>query len=36
MNLKVAFSGFRHGHVQAMYNTATRLDYVDMAARSTT
>jgi predicted dehydrogenase len=32
MNIKVAFSGFRHGHVQAMYNTAKRLDYVDIVA----
>ena len=30
MSLKVAFSGFRHGHVQAMYQTARRLDYVDI------
>ena len=32
MGLKVAFAGFRHGHVQAMYNTARRLDYVDVVA----
>jgi len=32
MNVKVAFVGFRHGHVQAMYNTALRLDYVDIVA----
>lgn len=32
MSVKVAFSGFRHGHVQAMYHTAQRLDYVDIVA----
>jgi predicted dehydrogenase len=32
MALKVAFVGFRHGHVGAMYNTAQRLDYVDVVA----
>lgn len=32
MSIKVAFVGFRHGHVQAMYNTAQRLDYVDIVA----
>jgi predicted dehydrogenase len=32
MSVKVAFVGFRHGHVQAMYHTARRLDYVDIVA----
>lgn len=32
MSVKVAFSGFRHGHVQAMYHTAQRLDYVEIVA----
>ena len=32
MSVKVAFVGFRHGHVQAMYHTAQRLDYVDIVA----
>lgn len=32
MSIKVAFVGFRHGHVQAMYKTAERLDYVDIVA----
>lgn len=32
MSVRVAFVGFRHGHVQAMYQTAQRLDYVDIVA----
>lgn len=32
MSIKVAFVGFRHGHVQAMYKTALRLDYVEIVA----
>lgn len=32
MSIKVAFVGFRHGHVQAMYQTAQRLGYVDIVA----
>lgn len=32
MSIKVAFVGFRHGHVQAMYKAAERLDYVDIVA----
>lgn len=32
MSVKVAFVGFRHGHVQSIYKTAERLDYVEIAA----
>lgn len=30
--VRVAFAGFRHGHVSAMVSTARRLDYVDIVA----
>jgi len=30
--IRVAFVGFRHGHVSAMVNTARKLDYVDIVA----
>lgn len=32
MSIKVAFAGFRHGHVQSMYQTAQRLEYVEIVA----
>lgn len=30
--IKVAFVGFRHGHISAMVNTARRLDFVEIVA----
>ena len=32
MSLRVAFVGFRHGHVAAIYETAKRLGYTDIVA----
>jgi predicted dehydrogenase len=32
LSLRVAFVGFRHGHVGAMYESARRLPYVDIVA----
>jgi predicted dehydrogenase len=32
MSIKVAFAGFRHGHVQAMYQTAQRMGQVEIVA----